>query len=105
MKTTYKLFGTYWDGMESIKNEDLNIGKTNDYRLPSVSFQQLLSVQNESEYDAIISPFKDYKTISIGIDYWTDSGNPVLCAFLRKRLCQMVSHLAKTFVEVRCAME
>ena len=102
MKTTYKLFGTYWDGMESTNSVDLNTIKATNYDSDFISFQRLLSVQDATDYDSLISPFQGVKTVTVGVDYWTSSCNPVLSAFLKKRLSQMIFHLSNSFAEVRC---
>ena len=40
--------------------------------------------------------------VTIGIDYWTESANPVLRVFLEKRLGQMVAHLSEKYPAVYC---
>lgn len=102
MKTTYKLFGTYWDGMESTNSVNLKNIKPNNQGTDFISFQKLLSVGGEADYDSLVSPFREHKTVTVGIDYWTNSCNPVLRTFLEKRLSQMISHLSKSFDEVSC---
>jgi hypothetical protein len=102
MKTTYKLFGTYWDGMESSNKVNLNTIKPNTQGSDFISFQKLLSVRDETDYDSLVLPFQEYKTVTVGIDYWTDSCNPVLRTFLEKRLSQIISHLSKSFDEISC---
>lgn len=102
MKTTYKLFGTYWDGMEHVKTTSINIVKTNNQEPNLISFKKLLSVQDEADYDSLVSPFREHKTVTVGIDYWTNSNNPVLSTFLKKRLSQMIFHLSKSFDDVLC---
>lgn len=102
MKSTYKLFGAYWDGMQAVKYDELHIDNSPIQSMEPISFQQLLSVQNETELSSIITPYETNNTITIGIDYWTESANPVLRVFLEKRLCQMVAHLSERFSAVRC---
>lgn len=102
MKPTYKLFGAYWDGMNAVRCDVLP--KNSNPIQPSelISFRKLLSVQNETDLARIIAPCDTHESITIGIDYRAESGNPVLQVFLRKRLGQMVAHLSEKYPEVNC---
>ncbi|MCR5457181.1 MAG: hypothetical protein K6F14_03800 [Clostridiales bacterium] len=102
MKSTYKLFGAYWDGMQAVKYDELHIYNSTNQSMEPISFQQLLSVQNETELSRIITPYETNNAITIGIDYRTESTNPILRVFLEKRLCQMIAHLSERFQSVRC---
>ena len=104
MKSTYKLFGTYWDGRHSDNN---GIAKT--VRLSSnnslnnvISFKELLAVETQNDFDDIISSIELGFPVAIKVDYWPESSNPVLCAFLQKRLYQMIAHLSEFCPEVQC---
>ncbi len=102
MKSTYKLFGAYWDGMKSVKADVLQNDNSPVQESELISFQKLLSVQDETDLDRIVIPYNTDESVAIGIDYWTETANPVLQAFLEKRLGQMVSHLSEKFTAVHC---
>ncbi len=102
MKSTYKLFGAYWDGTKAVKYDELHIDNSTNQSMEPISFQKLLSVQDEADLARIIAPCNAHKDITIGIDYWTESENPVLQVFLEKRLEQMVAHLSEIFPAVHC---
>ena len=102
MKTTYKLFGTYWDGMKAVKYDEMQ--KDSHLTQPSelISFQTLLSVQDQADLDRIIALYEMNDEITIQVDYWTETSNPILRAFLEKRLGQMVAHLSEKYPAVHC---
>ena len=102
MKSTYKLFGAYWDGMKAVKYDELHIDNSTNQSMEPISFQKLLSVQDETELANIITPYETNDEVAIGIDYWTESTNPVLRVFLEKRLGQMVAHLSEKYPAVHC---
>ena len=102
MKSTYKLFGVYWDGMKAVKYDELHIDNSTKQPSEIVSFQKLLSVQDEADLARIIAPCDAHKGITIGIDYWAESTNPILHVFLKKRLGQMVAHLSGKYPAVHC---
>ena len=102
MKSTYKLFGAYWDGMKAVKYDELHIESSTKQPSELISFQKLLSVQDEADLAQIIELCDAHKGITIGIDYWTESANPVLRVFLEKRLGQMVAHLSEKYPAVHC---
>lgn len=102
MKSTYKLFGAYWDGMKAMEYDALHIESSTKQSMEPISFQKLLSVQDETELARIITPYNTDEDITIGIDYWTESANPVLQVFLEKRLGQMTAHLSEKYPAVNC---
>ncbi|MBR1677204.1 MAG: hypothetical protein IJ706_07855 [Clostridia bacterium] len=102
MKPTYKLFGAYWDGMKAVRLDVLPKDSSPKQAPELISFRKLLSVQDEADLSRIIAPCDAHKGITIRIDYWTESGNPVLQLFLEKRLGQMVAHLSEKYPAVRC---
>ena len=104
MKSTYKLFGTYWDGMLLNDDETTAIRMISSDGLPanSISFKELLIVETQSDFEDATSSFDVETPVAIHIDYWPKSSNPVLCLFLKKRLGQMVAHLSEKFTEVQC---
>jgi len=53
VKSTYKLFGLYWDGMNAVKYNELQIDNS-PIQTELISFQKLLSVQDETDFDRII---------------------------------------------------
>lgn len=102
MKSTYKLFGVYWDGMKTMGNDELYIDSVVPKSSEFISFRKFLSIQNENDFDKIIAPYETNDDITIGIDYWIETSNPVLHAFLKKRLGQIVAHLSEKYQTVHC---
>ncbi len=102
MKSTYKRFGVYWDGMKAVKYDELQKDSHPTQPSEHISFQTLLSVQDQAGFDRIIAPYEMNDEITIQIDYWTDTSNSVLHAFLEKRLGQMVAHLSEKYPIVHC---
>ncbi|MCR5149702.1 MAG: hypothetical protein K6B52_00560 [Clostridiales bacterium] len=102
MKSTYKLFGAYWDGMKSVKVDVLQKDSSPVQPSELISFQKLLSVQDKTDLDRIVITYNKDESVAFGIDYWAETANPVLRDFLEKRLGQMVAHLSVKFPAVHC---
>ncbi len=102
MKSTYKLLGAYWDGMKGMRYDELNYENNPLQSSESISFREMLSVQDEADLDRIIAPYETNNGVTIQIDYWTETSNPILHGFLEKRLGQMVAHLSDKYSTVRC---
>ena len=102
MKSTYKLFGIYWDGKKAVRFDILPKDSSPTQAPELISFRKLLSVQDEADFNQIITPYETNNEVTIGIDYWTESGNPILQEFLEKRLGQMVAHLLEKYPKVIC---
>ena len=102
MKSTYKLYGSYWDGMSSFDYPELPKEKSFSDNPPTknLSFVELLTVEDDYDYNSLTSSMVADDEISVTIDFWPVTSNPVLCSFLRKRLCQIAVRLSKQFREV-----
>ena len=99
MKSTYQLFGAYWDGMGSCERGDIWSEKSRpaDSGGNVVSFRDLLGVEKKDDLQKLLSSLDSRDPVRIRIDYRPESSNPVLRGFLEKRLRQMVFHLSEFF--------
>lgn len=88
--------------MKGIRYDELHFENNPVQSSEPISFQKLLSVQNETDLDRIIASYETNNEIAIQIDYWTETSNPILHAFLEKRLGQMVAHLSEKYPTVHC---
>ena len=100
MKSTYKLLGLVWDGtsdscFESHCSVYLPLASTKE----SVSLMELLSANSADERTNVLSDFNNDKPIIVDFDCCYDSNNPVISAFLNKRICQVLSFLAEKYEE------
>ena len=64
MKSTYKLFGTFWDGMSAVKPDHLHITRILFLNSDFISFKALLSVRDVTDYDNLIMPFQTSEQIN-----------------------------------------
>jgi len=103
VKSTYKLLGVFWDRMETKTPQVMHLSNKSVQSVDNtISFSKLLTVQDESEYEKVISEMNKKQGINVFIDLEINSGNPIIGAFLSKRLGQMVSHLLISFPAVCC---
>ena len=104
MKSTYKLFGAYWDGIRLNNDKKMAIAKAPAENLLNnvISFQKLLAVETQNDLDNATSSLEVGTPITIRVDYWPESSNLVLCLFLEKRLGQMVALLSEKYPKVQC---
>jgi hypothetical protein len=102
MKSTYKLFGIFWDGKESEECLYPTLDSIEDDHSDDIilSFKKLLSVQDEGGFSALVPPDAENRSVLVTMDYWTDHPNPALIAFLEKRRRQIFSCLAHHFRNV-----
>ena len=102
MKSTYRLFGLFWDGKESDDHLYPSLGYiTEDHRDDFIiSFKELLSVRDEGDFSALIPADAENHSAIVKMDYWTIHPNPALTAFLEKRRQQIFSCLARHFRNV-----
>jgi len=99
MKSTYKLFGTLWDGIDDNKQIKTTVC---EYKVETsmVSLSALLCASNEDDVAKLIEPFHGYDTITLDIDYHLEIENPVIKAFFEKRKRQITGYLLKKFIVV-----
>lgn len=103
MKSTYKLFGIYWDRKKSVCFEGIEVIKGNqgfDYRQPfclfdifdeyrTVNISELLCVVNDSEFDSLCNELRKFHRIAINVDYITCISSISSSRFYKKRICQI----------------
>ena len=103
MKSTYKLFGTYWDHRKSIYLDEIPIGQfryRNDYKYPyclfdligecrTISISELLSIEKDEEFISICCRLSRYKLIAIVLDYITNPASLISSEFFMKRMGQI----------------
>jgi hypothetical protein len=104
VKSTYKLFGAYWDGMllNDDQTSEIRIISTKEMPENIISFKELLTVESQNDFEDAISSLDVETPVAIRVDYWSESSNPVLCLFLEKRLGQMVARLSEIYPKVQC---
>ena len=103
MKSTYKLFGVFWEHKESGDIKACRVVQlTNgfDYKMPfclfdlmdeyrTIGIKELLSVENETEFDYICSNLRNYTKIALLLDYATCYSSKVASIFYLKKLSQI----------------
>ncbi len=103
MKSTYKLFGIYWDGMKALDSSALSIEALHTDRIHNgVSLNKLLCVEKQEDLEELINPINNDEEIIIEMDYYVTSDNKIIHSFIEKRLCQIVYRLSEYFKRVRC---
>ena len=92
MKSTYKLFGTVWDGMpDNVVPILTDSGNQKESKI--VSFKSLLCASCEEDVAKIMGSLNNLETIGLDMDYWCDTDNPVIKAFVSKRKRQIEAFL------------
>lgn len=103
MKSTYKLFGIYWDHKTGVDFEDIEVingDRGVDYRQPfclfdvfgeyrTVNISELICVENAMEFDSICNKLKNFYRVAINVDYITCRGSISSSRFYKKRICQI----------------
>ena len=101
MKSTYKLFGTVWDGIEDLGQMVISDCVQHTPTLVTmVSLSVLLSASTEDDVARILEPFYNSDAIAINMDYHFESENPIMRAFIEKRERQIKGFLMKKFKSV-----
>ena len=98
MKSTYKLFGTVWDGMPD--KEPLMSNFDSSANCLMVSLRSLLCASSDADVIAILNPYINEKDVAVDIDYKYEGKNPVVRAFVDKRTRQILSYLSREFGNV-----
>ena len=102
MKSTYKLFGTYWDHNKSIDYKDFKVIQGNqgiDYKQPfcifdiigdyrTINISELICVEGSLELDSICDKLRKHSRIAINIDYITHD-SIISSKFYNKRIGQI----------------
>jgi len=97
MKSTYKLFGTVWDGMKeesALYSYDHMADNSNQN---VISLEKLLTVNNAEEREKVLSAIDASDTVVLNLDIVCESRNPVIDAFLKKRFGQIVAFLSERY--------
>ena len=109
MKSTYKLFGVFWDRKEIIDTKFAVVRKCRsilDYRyvrelfdvdgyVRKIKISELLKANFENEVKAIVKQLRYCDKIVGVIDYFPRVNNGVLRKFARKRILQVLNYLRK----------
>ena len=101
MKSTHKLFGTVWDGIED-SNPVIADDCERQVVTSTVSLSDLLCASIEDDVAKLLEPFRDSDTIAIDMDYIVENENPVIKAFIKKRERQIIGYLSEKFKVVYC---
>ena len=102
MKKSYKLFGTFWDGLETLDTSIAEFHGTEqvrDYReeydlfdtgefLRSVKISDLLRLDAGEKVFSILKKIRNCTKVVIILDANTNHPNPVIKSFLSKRTSQ-----------------
>ncbi len=99
MKSTYKLFGTVWDGIED--PGQLVIDNCVQHTpAEMVSLSTLLKASTKDDLARILESFYDSDDIAINMDYHIENENPIMKAFIEKRERQIKGYLLQKFKSV-----
>ena len=104
MKSTYKLFGIYWDHKTSIDFDDCIVIHGNggiDYKQPFclldyvgeyrvINISELICVESSLEFEALCNKLRGFSRIAINIDYITSHNSISSSKFYKKRICQII---------------
>ncbi|MBR5181234.1 MAG: hypothetical protein IKW88_03175 [Clostridiales bacterium] len=104
MKSTYKLFGIYWDHKTSIDFDDCNVIQGNegiDYKQQfclfdfvgeyrTINISELICIENSLEFDTICNKLRGFSRIAINIDFITSHNSILSSKFYKKRICQII---------------
>ena len=104
MKSSYKLFGTFWDNLKTSTtvsylndsafinsiNEDYNLFDLNGIR--KVDITDILEIKNEVELEILLDKMKNYNSLLININYIPINRNRSLDNFYLKRINQIYSY-------------
>ncbi|MBR6475264.1 MAG: hypothetical protein IKS98_07415 [Lachnospiraceae bacterium] len=103
MKSTYKLFGIFWDHKASVDFKDIEAINGNlglDYKQPfclfdfigeyrTVNISELICIENSMEFDSLCNKLRSFHRIAINVDYITCSSSITSSRFYKKRICQI----------------
>ena len=110
MKSSYKLFGTFWDNLKTSTtvsylndsafinsiNEDYNLFDLNGIR--KVDITDILEIKNEVELEILLDKMKNYNSLLININYIPINRNRSLDNFYSKRINQIYAYLKEKLV-------
>ena len=101
MKSTYKLFGTVWDGIE--ENNQMIVDECEQQADTStVLLSDFIRASDKDDVEKLLEPFCSSDTIIIDMDYHYEGKNPIMKTFVDKREWQIKTYLSKKFDFVYC---
>ncbi len=103
MKSTYKLFGIFWDHKASGEFNDIEVINGNigiDYKQPiclfdfigeyrTVNISELICIENSLDFDSLCNKIRSFYRIAIKVDFITPGSSIVSSRFYKKRICQI----------------
>ena len=119
MKSTYKLFGIFWDHYESVDFNDLVVVQSNkginyrqsyclfdiigEYR--TINISELMCVESSIEFESIRNRLRKCPRIAINIDYIILHTSLISSKFYKKRICQIYCALQQTLPDSRVVIQ
>lgn len=113
MKSTYKLFGIFWDHYESVDFNDLVVVQGNkginyrqsyclfdiigEYR--TINISELMCVESSIEFESIRNRLRKYPQIAINIDYIISHNSLISSKFYKRRICQIYCALQQSLTD------
>ena len=98
MKSTYKLYGTVWDGKPI--NRTLFTECVHSSNFSKLSIRSLFCASTEDDVEAVIKPFVNETSIVVDMDYQYTGDNSVVATFINKRIKQILNYLSERFADV-----
>ncbi|MBR6254152.1 MAG: HEPN domain-containing protein [Clostridiales bacterium] len=119
MKSSYKLYGVFWDHCEEAAFEGIKaLPFTNgiDYRSDfslydllgmyrTIKISELLSVERDEEWNSICFNLERHSKIAVVIDYVTSPESRIACSFYRKRVSQIYYALKQRFRQAEIVVQ
>ncbi|MCR5593321.1 MAG: hypothetical protein K6F79_06205 [Saccharofermentans sp.] len=111
MKSSYKLFGIFWDHKAGVDFRECVVSPFKygiDYRHPyclfdlvgeyrNIRISEMLSVDSEEEWQCVCNQLRGYNHVALIIDYITDVSSAVASLFYIRKVCQIYHSLQITF--------
>ncbi len=103
MKSSYKLFGTFWDHKAGVDFSECVVIPFKygiDYRHPyclfdlfgeyrTIRISEMLSVDSEEGWQSVCDQLRGYNHIALVIDYITDISSNAASLFYKRKACQI----------------
>lgn len=103
MKSSYKLFGTFWDHKTGVDISECVVIPFEygiDYRHPyclfdlfgecrTIRLSELLSVDSEEGWQSVCAQLRGYNHIALKIDYITDMSSNAASIFYKRKVSQI----------------
>lgn len=119
MKSSYKLFGTFWDHKPGIEFKECVVIPFKygiDYRHPyclfdlvgeyrTVRISEMLSVDSEEGWQFVCDQLRGYNHIALIIDYITDVSCFSASMFYMRKVCQIYRALQNAAPDARIVIQ